>query len=166
MPVTPASPIVPAPSVASSGTIWGFPKEVFIALLKYGALAGVISGVLEFIGSVLSSATSWFGWLTALSGLFSIYQLVSGVFWGAVWGAGTVLVVVKYYEKFPFKTLFMKFFGLALIVDVAITLLFGGFILLFAGPLSFLFLFGSLILADLVFAKVATHTIQPITRLP
>ncbi len=166
MPVTPFSPTVSAPSVASPGTTWGFPNAVFIALLKYGALAGVISGILEFIGSVLSSATSWFGWLTVLSGLFSVYQLISDVFWGAFWGAGTAIVVVKYYDKFPFKTLFMKFFGVALIVDVAMTLLFGGFILLFAGPLSFLFLFGSLILADLVFAKVATHTIQPLTRLP
>ena len=164
-----ATPSSATPSLTGSDDILGFRKDVFIEMIKWGAIAGAIAGVIDFVGGMLTTLFSWFGIFAlaggAMFGFSSIYSLLSDVIQSAFWGVVSVFIVVKFYEKFPFKSLFMKFFGIALIIDVIVMVLFGFLLLIFAGPLSFIIMLGTLILADFVFAKIAAGKVGPLTGL-
>lgn len=163
-------PSYQAPYQPSSG-IWDIPNNVFMEIIKWGVIAGLIAGLITWLGSMLMLAVSWAGILggvfgVSLFGITSIYSLVQDLFWGAFWGAITSILVVKFYDKFPFKTLFMKIFGVRLIIDIIIYFIFGGFLLIFAGPLSLVVSLVSFIIADFVFAKIIAGKIGPLTGLP
>ena len=100
------------------------------------------------------------------SSIFAITSLIGDLFWGAFYGIIVAVITIKFYDKFPFKTLFMKIFGLALIIDAVVTLLFGGFLLLFAGPLTLLITVITFIVSDFVYAKIVANKLGPLTNLP
>jgi len=158
-----------APSFAGSDDIMGFRKDVFIAILKYGAIAGVVAGVIDFVGGMLTALFSWFGLFAAAAGivfgLSTIYSFFSKVIQSTFWGAISAIIVAKFHDKLPFNSLFMKFFGVALIIDIAVSLLFGLFILIFAGPLSFVIMVATFIISDYVYAKMAAGKIGPLLGL-
>ncbi len=145
--------------------ILGFKKNVFVDIVKWGAIAGLVAGAIVFVGGLLTSLLSYSGLLGFAAGIFSFFGLISDLFWGALWGAVTVILVAKFYDKFPFKTFFMKIFGVRLVIDVVFSLLFGGLVLIFAGPLAFVIWVATVIVADFVFAKIAAAKVAPLVRL-
>ena len=155
-----------------SDDILGFKKDVFIAIVKYSAIAGGVAGAITFLGGKLTALLSWWGiFAVATGGVFgvsSFYTFFHDVLQRAISGIIIVLVVVKFYDKFPFNkfnTLFMKFFGITLIIDIIFSVLIGGLVLIFAGPLSFIILVATMIIADYVFAKMVTGKVGPLVGL-
>lgn len=145
--------------------ILGFRKEVFMGLLQWGAIAGAVAGAIDFVGGLLTSLFSWGGLFGLAWAGFAPFELISDLFWGALWGVVTVVLVAKFYDQFPFQTFFMKIFGLMIIIDIVLTLLVGGFIAFFTGPLAFLVLLVTVVIADFVFAKIAASKAAPLVGL-
>jgi hypothetical protein len=157
-------------NVKDNSTLWGafgMTKDVFMGLVKWGAIGGAIFGVITFLAAFLSTFFSW-GSLFGLGGGYGFSNLFSELLGGVVYGILATVVVVKYSNSFPFskfKTLFWKLFGAMLILDLLLTVVFGGFVLLLAGPLAFLFTFVGSIVADFVFAKFVSGKIGSLVKI-
>ena len=101
---------------AYSDDIIGFKKDIFWEIVKQGAIAGAIFGGIEFAGGFLAGLLSWFGLFSfgssLLFGAETISSLFRDVILGAIWGIATVILVIKFYDKLPFDTMFKKVFGI------------------------------------------------------
>lgn len=157
-----------APSGGSDDVI-GFRKDVFFAILKHAAIAGAVAGAINFVGGILMTLFSWFGIFAiaggTMLGVSSIFTLFREVIEGAFWGIASAILVVKIYDKLPFNTLFMKIFGIRLIIDILVSVVFGGLVLIFVGPLSFGIMVVTFIVADYVYAKMIASKIGPLVGL-
>jgi hypothetical protein len=158
-------------NVKDNSTLWGafgMTKEVFMSLVKWGAIGGLILGTINFLAVMLSTLFSWGSLFGIVGSAFNFLSLIPELLQGAVYGILATIVVVKFSNSFPFskfKTLFWKLFGVMLILDVVLMVLFGGFFLIFSGPLTFLFTFGGSIVADFVFAKFVSGKIGSLVKI-
>jgi hypothetical protein len=148
---------------AVNGQIWGFEKNLFIEIVKWGAIAGLVSGAIEYVATLLGLLFSWFGLFGGST--FNFSSLIRTVFEGAIFGAFVLLIVIKYHDKSifaKFNSLFMKLFIPYLILDLVLYFLFGGIFLIFSGPLTFLFFLIGAVVGDYVFAKIAAKKVGPL----
>lgn len=131
-------------------------KPKLINSAKWGAIYGAIAGAIIGVASILSTflISLRFAFLAGSAGIISTsLGFVSNVFWGAVWGTLFGFVLIMFYEKIWFDTLFKKVFYVRVALDVLLALIFS-FGASFTGPLAYLTLFGGTILADFVYAKM------------
>ncbi|MDO8428816.1 MAG: hypothetical protein Q7S92_06415 [Candidatus Diapherotrites archaeon] len=154
--------------VESSEDILGLKKDTFYEIVKIGAIAGAVAGVITYIAGFVSTMAFWGGALMMYGGYglgFNFGALFQGVIQQAISGAILAVVVVKFYDKFPFKTLFMKMFGISLIVNVVLGGLFAAVFSIFGAGLSFIVLMVGLIIANYVEAKMIADKVGPLTNL-
>ena len=160
---------MPSKQSSSSGDVLGFKSDVFTQIIKWGAIAGAIAGAIVYFGTFLGTMFSWFGLVAAAFGSsfssFSVYALVKEIIETAIYGIVTAIIAVKFYDKIPFKTLFMKIFGVALVITLVIWFIFGAFILIFAGPITFVIDLAAIVIADFVMAKLISKNVGPLVGL-
>ena len=146
----------------ASNEIIGIEKEVFYDGLKNGAIAGVVSGVVDAIASILALFVLGAGTIFAFMGFFGaagmttaviINKLISSSIYGAVWGIVWAVIIIKFGDKMWGKTLFQKALFIPLAIDILFAVLFS-WTTLFMGPLSFIVIFGGAILSDVVYAYI------------
>lgn len=151
-----AGHISPTPSAGNPFKITPENKPKLINSAKWGAIYGAVAGAIYGVASIFSSflISLRFAFLAGTSGIISTsLGFVADVFWGAVWGILFGFVLIMFYEKIWFDTLFKKVFYARVAFDVLLALIFS-FSAVFTGPLAFIAIFGGTILADFVYAKM------------